>query len=188
MGLVACPVCDRHVRRTESSCPFCGSDVAEAIRSAEERPVVAMRLSRAAMVALAATGTGALSIACGTAGQPLYGCPAVMCSAGGTPSSPANGAGGLLDMSNAGGGASGAGGSNSVGAGGTHLGGAAGAIAGGAAGATNGGASSTGGSSTAGGHAGSAVDAGDDGSTGGALGAGGHSSPAPLYGLPAPRP
>jgi hypothetical protein len=74
--LVACPFCARHVRVDETTCPFCGSVVPNALRRAEPRRPPAERLSRAALYAF---GVGTLSVA--TAGacssppqlQPFYG-------------------------------------------------------------------------------------------------------------------
>ncbi len=82
-----CPACDRHVRHTESACPFCAAaltpDVPEAPR------VDGPRLSRSAMLLL---GSAALAEACR---QPqvaaVYGAPppiAVDAGATTTPRSP----------------------------------------------------------------------------------------------------
>ncbi len=63
MALIACPGCARHVRRTETSCPFC--ELALDLSAAPERPVPRSRLSRSAALAFGA----ALS-------TQLAGCPA----------------------------------------------------------------------------------------------------------------
>src|ERR1041385_5046237 len=58
MSLFACPDCSRHVRTSETTCPFCGAGVAEAIAKATPRILPTERLSRAAMMAFAAAGLG----------------------------------------------------------------------------------------------------------------------------------
>ena len=62
MGLVLCEACDRHVRRDERHCPFCGAAISRARASSPERPVPPPRLSRAALLAFAAASLGT---ACG---------------------------------------------------------------------------------------------------------------------------
>lgn len=49
--LEPCPHCQRHVRTTETSCPFCGAEVAALMRSLPPRPLPRTRLSRAALLA-----------------------------------------------------------------------------------------------------------------------------------------
>lgn len=66
--LHACPSCSRHIRVSEPACPFCGGDLSNEFH-AMQAPVpipIAVRLSRAAIVAL---GTGSISLvsACGAA-------------------------------------------------------------------------------------------------------------------------
>ena len=70
--LLPCPSCSRHVRRTESGCPFCGGALAFA-----EEPTRAMptqRLGRAATFAFGAAVATTLS-ACAGNPVPLYGAP-----------------------------------------------------------------------------------------------------------------
>lgn len=59
MTLVTCTACERHIRRSETQCPFCGVTVAACVTTAPERPLPTMRLSRAALVAFAASYVGA---------------------------------------------------------------------------------------------------------------------------------
>ena len=70
-----CPACERHVRYSESECPFCGVELAPA--TPPRLPDVS-RLSRSARVALGAALCATAS-ACG-GGQPepvpVYGAPA----------------------------------------------------------------------------------------------------------------
>jgi len=98
MSLWACPECNRHIRTSETACPFCGAAVAEAIAKVPPRILPTERLSRAAMMAFAAASLGAT--ACGgetsqdpsgtggELGMPLYGAPFVggSANAGGTAS------------------------------------------------------------------------------------------------------
>jgi hypothetical protein len=56
MSLMECAACHRHMRRSETSCPFCGSAVSSA---APERRLPTVRLSRTALLAFAATALGA---------------------------------------------------------------------------------------------------------------------------------
>ena len=51
--LVPCPSCARHVRSTESACPFCASARVPSLAAAPRSP--AKRLSRAALFALGAS-------------------------------------------------------------------------------------------------------------------------------------
>lgn len=88
MSLLACPKCNRHVRTSELACPFCCSDIADATAIAVVSPVPTKRLSRAALLALAAGGMGAAACnraadgagsSSGTGSQmvevPIYGAP-----------------------------------------------------------------------------------------------------------------
>jgi hypothetical protein len=59
--LVPCPQCNRHVRKTESRCPFCGNGVSLAHVPSPVLP--SRRLGRAATFAFGATFMGATSIA-----------------------------------------------------------------------------------------------------------------------------
>jgi hypothetical protein len=61
--LVPCPDCERHIRRREASCPFCGASVAEALQGAPVRQLPATRLGRFALYTFAAASIGAT--ACG---------------------------------------------------------------------------------------------------------------------------
>lgn len=49
--LEPCPHCERHVRTTETSCPFCGAAIAAAMRAVRPRQLPRTRLSRAALLA-----------------------------------------------------------------------------------------------------------------------------------------
>ena len=85
--LAPCPHCNRHVRVSESACPFCAASLAG--RRVQPRPQVATRgLSRASILALgasmAAVAGGALLDGCadepepeddGSSSVPLYGAP-----------------------------------------------------------------------------------------------------------------
>jgi hypothetical protein len=61
--LVPCPGCRRHLRRLEATCPFCGTETARDLAEAPERPVPSARLSRAALLAFAASSFA--TTACG---------------------------------------------------------------------------------------------------------------------------
>ena len=52
--LVPCPSCARHVRASETACPFCQAELPEGLE-AQARPGVARRMSRAAALALGAS-------------------------------------------------------------------------------------------------------------------------------------
>jgi hypothetical protein len=145
---VVCPVCERHVRRTDERCPFCEAAIPEAVRKAFA-PVLPAGLSRAQAYAFrAAVLAGAATIACGSDTE--------------TPG-PGSGGNGASDASAGASGSSGSGGA----AGSTGSGAAGGTIGTGGAGGNIG----TGGSSGAGGTAG----AGGTGGSGGTLGSGGTS-------------
>ena len=78
--LLPCPECQRHVRKTEASCPFCG----EALSLAHLPPAVlpTRRLGRAATFAFGASVVGATAlVGCSDGddsggGQAVYGAPA----------------------------------------------------------------------------------------------------------------
>jgi hypothetical protein len=53
--LAACPCCARHVRVSESACPFCRSALSDAFRATLARQAPRVRLTRAALFAF---GTG----------------------------------------------------------------------------------------------------------------------------------
>lgn len=60
--LTPCESCQRHVRTTDDSCPFCGAHVTNAMRA--RRPRVAKgRLGRAALMAIGATVASATACA-----------------------------------------------------------------------------------------------------------------------------
>jgi hypothetical protein len=62
--LEPCPTCQRHVRVSETSCPFCGANV-EALGALPARALPSTRLGRAALFAF---GVTAAATAAGTAG------------------------------------------------------------------------------------------------------------------------
>jgi hypothetical protein len=74
--LAACASCGRHVRVSESTCPFCRSALTDAFRATPARQASRVRLARAALFAL---GTGVpLTAACSSKSseptlQPMYG-------------------------------------------------------------------------------------------------------------------
>jgi hypothetical protein len=161
--LVPCPSCERHLRASETTCPFCGSAVD--LSGLPPPALPNRRLSRAALVAFGATiAAGVAATSCG----------------GDTDEPDKGGSGG----SAAGGG--GAGGSGGNGSGGGSTGGNAGSSTGGSSGSSTGGSSGSG----TGGDGGSVgpvygipVDAGspDVQGTGGTAGEGGIQPP---YGIP----
>lgn len=61
--LVVCPSCNRHLRRSEITCPFCDADVGDAMANAAPRPIPVERLGRTAIFAFAAANLGVA--ACG---------------------------------------------------------------------------------------------------------------------------
>jgi hypothetical protein len=54
--LAACPCCARHVRVSESTCPFCRSALGDAFRTTPARQAPRNRLTRAALFALGTAG------------------------------------------------------------------------------------------------------------------------------------
>jgi hypothetical protein len=72
-----CSGCRRHVKTSESACPFCGAAL-------EPRPVAAaapvpagnVRISRAALLGLTAAGALSASLAMTDCSVPVYGAPA----------------------------------------------------------------------------------------------------------------
>jgi hypothetical protein len=58
-ALVPCPACSRHLRRSETACPFCGTAVMEAMALVPERAMPTTRLGRSALFAFAAASVGA---------------------------------------------------------------------------------------------------------------------------------
>jgi hypothetical protein len=86
--LLACPSCSRHVRATESACPFCAGSIPASFRDLPAPRPPGRRLSRAALYAIGATSLGLATACSGSvsnigdaspdgsgeeAGQPLYG-------------------------------------------------------------------------------------------------------------------
>jgi hypothetical protein len=79
--LAACPSCRRHVRVSESTCPFCSSALSDVFRATPARQAPRQRLTRSALFAL---GAGvALTPACSSestsgspvdAGKPIFCC------------------------------------------------------------------------------------------------------------------
>lgn len=72
--LSACPGCSRHVRVSESACPFCGATLSGAFRAAAAPAATPVGLGRAALYALGATSL-AVAAACSSNVQPAYGGP-----------------------------------------------------------------------------------------------------------------
>jgi hypothetical protein len=72
IALRPCPGCARHVRVSESACPFCSAWLDAAFRTFSSSRAPVGRLSRAALFAL---GAGGLVVACGSgeAGGPSSG-------------------------------------------------------------------------------------------------------------------
>ena len=68
MKLFLCGGCNRHVKDTDSACPFCGDALGE-LACDTSRPVP--RMSRAAVTILVGVGIAATATAC--AGQASYG-------------------------------------------------------------------------------------------------------------------
>jgi hypothetical protein len=69
-----CPTCARHVKQSESKCPFCGEKVPRA--NAPVARVVVGRLSRSALYAASAAGLAITAADCSSSSAP-YGVPAV---------------------------------------------------------------------------------------------------------------
>ena len=74
VALAPCPSCQRHVRTSETACPFCRATVDF---SGLPPPVrIERRLARNALVALAAAlGAGSMVDCSSSAGGPVYGGP-----------------------------------------------------------------------------------------------------------------
>ena len=74
MSFAPCPGCARHLRTSETLCPFCGQQVSSLVAT----PGTAARITRAATYAFTATMVvaGCSSVDSGNL-QPLYGLPAV---------------------------------------------------------------------------------------------------------------
>jgi hypothetical protein len=67
-----CPACARHVRVSETGCPFCGGALADSFRADPRPQAPRARLARAALLALG-TGSVALVACSSTAPTPAYG-------------------------------------------------------------------------------------------------------------------
>ena len=67
--LVACSSCARHVRVSETACPFCGSVLPDSLREGAPPQPPGARLTRAALFAFG-TGTLALAPACSSSSAP----------------------------------------------------------------------------------------------------------------------
>jgi hypothetical protein len=67
-----CPSCERHVKRGDGACPFCGGAIASA-PPLPARP--AARLARSALFAATAIGAAVAGTACGGTSEPVYGAP-----------------------------------------------------------------------------------------------------------------
>jgi hypothetical protein len=67
--LLACPACARHVRVSETGCPFCGSALPDEFGGAAAPRKPTARLSRAALYAFGATSLTLASVACGSSGN-----------------------------------------------------------------------------------------------------------------------
>ena len=67
--LALCPACTRHVRVTEEACPFCEAKLPASLRESAPPKGPSVRLSRAALFALGALGTGTLAVAPGCGGN-----------------------------------------------------------------------------------------------------------------------
>jgi hypothetical protein len=63
--LAACPSCARHVRITDSACPFCHAELSASFREAVAPARPAARLSRAVLYALGVGTISVTSAACG---------------------------------------------------------------------------------------------------------------------------
>jgi hypothetical protein len=63
--LLACPACARHVRVSESSCPFCSGPLPTSFGEAPLPSPPRSRLSRAALAAFSASSLAIASVSCG---------------------------------------------------------------------------------------------------------------------------
>jgi len=153
--LVPCPACQRHVRVSEVSCPFCTETLSQSLRNRSAEPLPAARLGRAALYAFRASLTGVAVIAAGSVAV----AGTVACS-----SDSDNGGGSGQQTS--GGTSAGGNSSGNDGNGGSAV-GSSGANAGGATnGGSNGGTPGSAGAVGSGGDDGNPGSAGNDGSGG----------------------
>lgn len=65
--LAACPSCARHVRVSETLCPFCAASLPDELRSRPPQALPASRLSRAATYALGTKGLRGVMLTTGAA-------------------------------------------------------------------------------------------------------------------------
>jgi hypothetical protein len=70
--LRACPACARHVRVSESACPFCRSALPDTFGASPSARAPGVRLTRAALFAFG-TGAAAISPACSSSTSPAAG-------------------------------------------------------------------------------------------------------------------
>lgn len=108
--LVLCPECQRHLRSNETTCPFCGADVRDAMSHLAPRAIPMERLGRTALLAFAAANLGVAACggevgapAPGPMPMPHYGAPPYDAAfntggagTGGTPSTGGSGSGGRV--------------------------------------------------------------------------------------------
>jgi hypothetical protein len=85
--LALCPECQRHLRRSETTCPFCSADLREAFAAIAPRAIPTDRLGRTALLAFAAANLGVAACGGETSGpapapetggsvaMPVYGAP-----------------------------------------------------------------------------------------------------------------
>ncbi|HEX3697639.1 MAG TPA: hypothetical protein VH374_19865 [Polyangia bacterium] len=67
-----CPACARHIRDTETACPFCHAQLSDSFRAALPAAPTRGRLPRSALVLLGASLAGAPACSSGTmSGQPV---------------------------------------------------------------------------------------------------------------------
>jgi hypothetical protein len=104
--LVLCPECQRHLRRSEATCPFCKADVRDAFSKMLPRAIPTERLGRTALMAFAAANLGVAACG-GEVVTPMYGAP--------YPPDGAVSSGGVAGGSNTGGMRSGSGGRSMTG-------------------------------------------------------------------------
>lgn len=73
--LVPCPGCQRHVRVSETACPFCEAVLDESVRNAAVGPLPTTRLSRGALHAFRASVTMvAIAVSSAAAAGTLFAC------------------------------------------------------------------------------------------------------------------
>jgi hypothetical protein len=82
-----CPACARHVKQSDSRCPFCGNEVPRV--NAPARATV-RRLSRSALFAAGAAGLALATVDCSSSSEPPYGVPPLVDAAPGDDSTDAS--------------------------------------------------------------------------------------------------